>query len=1134
MAKKDKKDKNSPGFSRDQTKILQEINAAVNKIANAVDATNDKINDTTDALSKLAAASHKYFNFIEQGFKKLIASVEALGENIINLIPGFNNIYALGKTVFSGLLQSFKGLISLNPFKILSGLASAAFAVIHKVIETVIGDLQKISDSTFDAQASFALGAKQAASFGSFAAIAQKSLQSMGITASDLVQSGASMAQTFGDSALASQKLAVETAKIAKAAGIGNSEVATMYLSFQAMKGSSFSAAQNTFKLAVSVAKANNIPINKLMKDISASSEFAAKYGGKFASNLITAAAMAAKLGINLSTVQKSIDGILNIEESVNAQFEASVLLGREVNLEQARHYAILGKSDLAMGEILKQVGSEAELLNLLPLQREALAKAIGVSADELGRMVGNQKKGEEVQDKTQVLMEKQNKSIKDMSGLLSPVVTTMGALAAATERFFMALAQAFLGEDYTKVASDGLSGIIKLIDNLTLSAKSSDGELNKMMKELRSIWDNLLIQYEKFKLWKTEFQEWKKEHQNIIDAIWNWKWAILGVYAALKLLITSSKFFMKEEATSSAIKTLFTGIGKGIGGLAKGLGKSIEYVFVGIGKGLDGLGKGLGKSIEYVFEGLGKGLDGLGKGLGKSIEYVFVGIGKGIEGLAKGLGKSIEYVFVGIGKGIEGLAKGIGKSIEYVFEGLGKGIEGLAKGIGKGINHALSGLAKGLEKMGSTKSLLGTVAMVIIAGAIWILSKALENFNNISWKTLAIAGVAIGGLMLAIIGLGAIMMSGLGTAAIFLGILALAALGVALIPLAYALKLAGPGLESFGKMIESFGKVILDVVNNVLSYVGPIIKEIGDAITNILSTIKPMIDAAGDAISKIIGSMKDFVVSVLEKISNISGEKLSEVGVGLGAIALGLGALTASSIVTGLVSLFTQDPVTKIRNLISSVNTVNIEKINQFKGMVDFLKTANSKNISDLGNSFEALGTGINAMGGNVILGFFKSDPSTKISNLLKAFSGIDDNKLKSIKNLAELLASFSKDSSPIAKTTDEMMKFGNFTLNVFTKIVSEVRLLNTLLTQTSTNLGSIEFARVMGNILGVSPAMKEVGKESPNINNYNKESLNYLKIIAAASVATAESLAKDTKGKYVDLKKDNISSYLNDFEII
>lgn len=1024
MAKKDKKDKNSPGFSRDQTKILQEINAAVNKIANAADATNNKINDTTSALSKLVAASLKFFNFIRKGFKELITSVKAFGESIINLIPGFNQIYALGKNVFSGLLKSFKGLLSLNPFKILSGLASAAFALIHKVIETVIGDLQKISDATFDAQASFGLGAKQAASFGSFAAIAQKSLQSMGITASDLVQSGASMAQTFGDSALASEKLAVETAKIAKAAGIGSSEVATMYLSFQAMKGSSFSAAQNTFKLAVSVAKANNIPINKLMKDISASSEFAARYGGKFASNLITAAAMAAKLGINLSTVQKSIDGILNIEESVNAQFEASVLLGREVNLEQARHYAILGKSDLAMGEILKQVGSEAEFLNLLPLQREALAKAIGVSADELGRMVGNQKKGEEVQDKTQVLMEKQNKSIKEMSRLLSPVVTTMGALAAATERFFMALAQAFLGDDYTKVASDGLGGIIKLIDKLTLSAQSSEGTINKMMKALRSIWDDLLIQFEKFKAWKKEFQAWKKEHQNIIDAIWNWKWAILGVYAALKFLITSSKFFMKEEATSSAIKTLFTGIGKGI--------------------------------------------------------------------------------------------------------------EGLAKGIGKGITHVLSGLAKGLEKMGTPKSLLGAAAMVIIAGAIWILSKALENFNNIKWETLGIAGVAIGGLMLAIIGLGAIMMSGLGTAAIFLGILALAALGVALIPLAYALNLAGPGLESFGKMIESFGKVILDVVNNVLSYVGPIIKEIGDAITKVLSTIAPMIKTAGEAISKIIGSMKDFVVSVLEKISNISGEKLVEVGMGLSSIAKGLGALTASSLITGLLSLFKANPETQIRNLISSVNTVNFEKIKQFKDMVDILKIANSKNISDLGHSFEVLSRGINAMGGNIILGFFKSDPSTKISNLLKAFSGIDNNKLNSIKNLAELLASFSKDSSPIAKTTDEMMKFGNFTLNVFTKIVSEVRLLNTLLTQTSTNLGSLEFARVMGNILGVSPAMKEVGKESPNINNYNKESLNYLKIIAAASVATAESLAKDKQGKYVDLKKDNISSYLNDFEII
>ena len=78
----------------------------------------------------------------------------------------------------------------------------------------------------------------------------------------------------------------------------------------------------------------------------------------------------------------------MDFEGSIEKQLEASMLLGRELNLDKARQLAFLGKQDQMMQEILKQVGGEAEFTRMLPIQRQKLADAVGVNVQELSRLV--------------------------------------------------------------------------------------------------------------------------------------------------------------------------------------------------------------------------------------------------------------------------------------------------------------------------------------------------------------------------------------------------------------------------------------------------------------------------------------------------------------------------------------------------------------------------------------------------------------------------------------------------------------------------------------------------------------------------------------------------------------------------
>jgi len=75
---------------------------------------------------------------------------------------------------------------------------------------------------------------------------------------------------------------------------------------------------------------------------------------------------------------------LLNWESSIEAELEAELLTGKQLNLEDARNLALKGKSAEAAAEMLKQVGSAAEFSEMDAIQQEAIAKSMGMQVDDL------------------------------------------------------------------------------------------------------------------------------------------------------------------------------------------------------------------------------------------------------------------------------------------------------------------------------------------------------------------------------------------------------------------------------------------------------------------------------------------------------------------------------------------------------------------------------------------------------------------------------------------------------------------------------------------------------------------------------------------------------------------------------
>jgi hypothetical protein len=91
-----------------------------------------------------------------------------------------------------------------------------------------------------------------------------------------------------------------------------------------------------------------------------------------------------AKLVLSFQEMESIASSLLDFEGSIGAELEAELLTGKQINLESARLLALKGDIAGAAAEVAKEVGSAAEFERMNVIQQEALAKAAGLTREQL------------------------------------------------------------------------------------------------------------------------------------------------------------------------------------------------------------------------------------------------------------------------------------------------------------------------------------------------------------------------------------------------------------------------------------------------------------------------------------------------------------------------------------------------------------------------------------------------------------------------------------------------------------------------------------------------------------------------------------------------------------------------------
>lgn len=96
-------------------------------------------------------------------------------------------------------------------------------------------------------------------------------------------------------------------------------------------------------------------------------------------------------LGLTMQDLAGISANLLNFQSSIEAELTAELFIGRQLNLEKARLYALTGDYEKLQSEIVGQLGSEYEFLQMNVLQKQKFAAAMGMSVDGLSNLIMKQ-----------------------------------------------------------------------------------------------------------------------------------------------------------------------------------------------------------------------------------------------------------------------------------------------------------------------------------------------------------------------------------------------------------------------------------------------------------------------------------------------------------------------------------------------------------------------------------------------------------------------------------------------------------------------------------------------------------------------------------------------------------------------
>jgi len=357
-------------------KELTDVQKEQGKVAMAV------FNKLVSNIKKVPAGG-MFLNAIGLSDKNLLKIGENFNKYLTGEVKGFGKVFDIaGKAGVKNLGKMAAGAAGIG---ISIGLAVVLFKSLFKIAKAFSAVTDKLGESFGVMGTNLNNGVVRNLRSSQVAAMG------LGFDIKDLISTTTTLSDQFGIGLNAASEISSEILDSGKAMGMSTDQATKLFGTLMSAGNMSASMAESLAENTYQLAAQNNVNPSAVMSDMADSAELIAKFGADNLGSITKAAIQARKMGLNLKTVESIADSLLDFQSSLNAEIEASVITGKQLNLQKARELALTGDLSGMMDNVLKQVGGEAEFAKMNVFQRKSLAKALGQDVVTMEKLVSAQ-----------------------------------------------------------------------------------------------------------------------------------------------------------------------------------------------------------------------------------------------------------------------------------------------------------------------------------------------------------------------------------------------------------------------------------------------------------------------------------------------------------------------------------------------------------------------------------------------------------------------------------------------------------------------------------------------------------------------------------------------------------------------
>ena len=393
----------------EQNKKAQQQNALIQSGVKSVKSMLDNVSSTIDTFP----GGEWFREMVGLGDNAQAEIMSAVRENMKGMVTGTMTT----KEGVMGIGKAFKG-VNLGALAVVG-----VFILLGKLLMDFSKNLDKVGEQ---------FGTVGVKEFSTDLIKADAAMAQLGYEAGAAGEAAAELSSNFGVTFDKAVELAPAIGDMSKALGMGVKEGAALLGQLTEIGGLSEEAAIQLASATDQLAVANGVAPAAVMKDIQKDTKNFARFMKDGGENVMRAAIQAKKLGVEFSTIAGVADSLLDFQNSLNAEYEASAIIGKRLNYQKARELALNNDIEGAMGEVLNQLGGEEEFNKMNAIQRDALAKSIGVSVDQLGKFVSKEKEAQTLSGKLAAQKPFEEMAGKDAISSLTQVINSFKSMAAS------------------------------------------------------------------------------------------------------------------------------------------------------------------------------------------------------------------------------------------------------------------------------------------------------------------------------------------------------------------------------------------------------------------------------------------------------------------------------------------------------------------------------------------------------------------------------------------------------------------------------------------------------------------------------------------------------------------------------